>query len=938
MINASSEFVRKLKDGAEVQTYADITLSDGTVLHLTPDNFWIGGCTVDDKLTDGKFGTGFVIGKTLNLRISNHEEEFSQYDFYWSTIVLYVSMQLDDGTVEKIRKGTYFTTVPEAPGDIIELNAVDAMYRLDRDYASCITVYPATLQSIITGACLDCGIPIGFTEFDNMTFTVPEKPEKATYRQVVSWACQIAGYNARIDNRGYMQLVWYDTALLDKWQAVDGGDLHTYPHDEVISGGDFTGYGSVNVLDGGSFTDEMAEHIFQFKNLTVGTDDVIITGVEVAYEETSVISGESGYTIQLENNPFVAGQENEVAEYLGERLIGMYFRPFSGSALGNPLYEPYDVCRISDRRGNSYQTIINSVSYTVDSYTDIACEAEDPIRNGGEYLSEAARAIVEARRNAEKQITEYDRAVQNMNQLAMNAMGFHTTFEDQADGSRITYLHDKPELSKSKIIYKQTIDGFFLSQDGGKSYTAGFDSQGNAVLNILYVIGLVADWIRSGKFEVRKGDTITFSADADTGNVTIIADSFALSSGETINSIVDAAANKKCSVFTSQPKPPYNAGDLWFNGSDVLTCVTARKSGNYQKTDWEKKVDYIDQNAANTAASNAIKDMKQTEILNKLTNNGNDKAIYMLNGKLYISFSAMRGDELTLGGSNNVNGILRVLNSSGTEIGTWDKDGIHLKKGEINGPTITVGGNGNKEGIINVLNSSGFKSMEINSNGLKFFDGTNGSWGRARLYGSDEGFLIEVLADRQTNTNTAVFTVRLTKDGEFNVGAGKICLHGGIGEVQLPQKVYSYAIPQSTAACGATFDEEASSFNGSNYNFRLYRGTHSSRRYKDIGRDMCHEDIQGLYNIIPVWAKYKNGYLGENDERCGVEHPMFIAEDVEKYAPLAVDHNKEGKPENWNYRIMIPYMFQMIKSQKETIDSLTERIEHLESLVTKGSR
>lgn len=511
-----------------------------------------------------------------------------------------------------------------------------------------------------------------------------------------------------------------------------------------------------------------------------------------------------------------------------------------------------------------------------------------------------------------------------------NANGLYSTEVEQEDGKTITYYHNKKDLESSSIRFVFNDAGFAVSNDAGENWY-GIKVDGDFIANILNAIGVNAGWINTGVLRVTdaKGKEVLY-VDVDAGVVRITPEMFALSSGETIHDIVNAATNKKCRVFTSQPKPPYNTGDLWFNGSDILTCTTARLEGNYQKADWEKQVNYISEDDAKTAADNAVNEMKQTDILNKLTNNGSDKAIYMLNGKLYISFSAMRGDELTLGGSNNVNGILRVLNANGTEIGTWDKDGIHIKKGEINGPTITVGGNSNKEGIINVLNSSGFKSMEINSNGLKFFDGTNGSWGRARLYGSEEGFSIEVLADRQTNTNTAVFTVRLTKDGEFDVGAGKICLHGGVGEVQLPQKVYSYATPQSTAGWGATFEEEGSSFNNANYNFRLYRGTSSSKRYKDIGRNMCRDDIKELYNIIPVWAKYKEGYLKETDERYGIEHPMFIAENIEKYAPLAVDHNKEGQAENWNHRIMIPYMFQMLKEQKNEIDLLKSYIARTE--------
>ena len=39
-------------------------------------------------------------------------------------------------------------------------------------------------------------------------------------------------------------------------------------------------------------------------------------------------------------------------------------------------------------------------------------------------------------------------------------------YEDKPDGSRIIYLHDKPALEDSKTVYKQTIDGFFISTDG----------------------------------------------------------------------------------------------------------------------------------------------------------------------------------------------------------------------------------------------------------------------------------------------------------------------------------------------------------------------------------------------------------------------------------------------------------------------------------------
>lgn len=738
MINASKEFKEKLKAGAEIQNYADITLSNGTVLHLVPDDFWLGGCSIEDKTTDGKFGVGFVIGKTATLRLSNHDERFSDYDFYGSIINLYVAMQLDNGTIEKIRKGVFFTTVPETPGEIIEINAVDAMYKLDRDYSESTLTYPATLQQIITGACLDCGIPIGFRQFDNMSFTVPAKPENTKYRQVVSYACQIAGYNAHIDNDGYMRLVWYDTSLMDMTK-YDGGDFRTWPHDTILDGGDFTFSTPTMIIDGGNFTDPVPENIYQIKNLNVSTDDIVITGVQVVGEEedNAATAGESGYMIKVERNPFANGKEQEVAAYLGSRMIGLVFRAFSADILNNPLYEPFEVARVYDRKGNMYLTIINSISYTVGGYTQIACEAEDPVRNGSTYLSPAAQAVVEARRNAKKQITEYDKAVQNMNQLAGNALGFHQTVEGQPDGSRITYLHDKPTLAESTTIYKQTIDGFFISRDGGQSYTAGFDSSGNAIVNILYAIGIVADWIRSGRFECRKGNKLTFLADVDTGEVRIVADEFSLSSGQTIDSI------------------------------------------------------------AQDKATAAVNGQTQESVFNKLTNNGAAQGIYLDKGQLYVLFTYAKGGTLTLGGVNNANGKLSVRNAAGTEIGRWDKDGIMIDGGEIysktSGTTVSIyGGRMHltyKNTDVGYIGTNAFVNND-NARGIVFDLNNTGyymSWGYAESAGGN--YIVKLLYASRTFDEYPADTVNFGCNVDFHDWAIKNAIINGLsvtGSVYIP--------------------------------------------------------------------------------------------------------------------------------------------------------
>lgn len=73
----------------------------------------------------------------------------------------------------------------------------------------------------------------------------------------------------------------------------------------------------------------------------------------------------------------------------------------------------------------------------------------------------------------------------------------------------------------------------------------------------------------------------------------------------------------------------------------------------------------------------------------------------------------------------------------------------------------------------------------------------------------------------------------------------------------------------------------------------------------------------------------------EQDERCGKEMPMFIAEDIERRFPIAVDHGKNGHAENWNYRIMIPCMFAMLKNEHEKVKELQSELESIKTELTE---
>lgn len=60
-------------------------------------------------------------------------------------------------------------------------------------------------------------------------------------------------------------------------------------------------------------------------------------------------------------------------------------------------------------------------------------------------------------------------------------------------------------------------------------------------------------------------------------------------------------ADSKAKIFTSTPTVPYKVGDLWTAGpsGELMRCKTARSSGSYTASDWEKASKYTDDTKAN---------------------------------------------------------------------------------------------------------------------------------------------------------------------------------------------------------------------------------------------------------------------------------------------------------------------------------------------------
>lgn len=455
MRNTSSKFKTQIKGNREFCAKIIINYADGSSQTLTDLQDFMQIKIVDECSGTSEIEIGAaVIGEAL-ITLNNRTGKFNGKNFYGAHISAYVGI-LVDGKPELLEMGHYIVDEPVSPGISIALTAYDNMILLDKLYEPKIA-YPATLASIVKDACSQCGVILESSQFPRSSYAIEKAPENATCREVVAAAAQLAGCYAKARTNGRIAITWYASTVSQ----------------------------SIDILYGKS----------------ICTDDVTITGTEVVAGETTAKSGADGYRLSISDNILLAEDKaQETATYLGNKLIGLKFRPLSVTCKSDPSIEAGDRITVRDEKGNEYETVVTSTAFAVLESQKIACNAASPTINGGKRLSETSKAIIANRKYADEAVeherSEREAALEEMNKQLAESSGMYITSKKQEDGSTIYYAHDKPKLSESQIVWKMTATAIGISADGGKTYPYGLDVSGKAILDRIYVIGINAENVK----------------------------------------------------------------------------------------------------------------------------------------------------------------------------------------------------------------------------------------------------------------------------------------------------------------------------------------------------------------------------------------------------------------------------------------------------------
>lgn len=1071
MRSISSDFKNEQDSGnRNYLKYADVTLTDGTVFNFTNKELWQNGLSFEsDTSNSGSFDIGSAMISKLTLQINNFDGTYSKYDFNGAEVVAYVGLQLTD-RIEKIKICT--ATVTDAPYQnnvIISLTCEDNMAKFDRDYSESKLIYPATRLQIVQDICSVCGVSLQTTSFANSDYIVPERPddENLTCRQVLAWVAQIGCQWAKCDADGKLNIGWYKTEPLDS----------DYIRIEHTNG--FTPY----------------------------LDDVVITGIQVTEylksnssekKAKSYLYGKTGYVLSISDNKLIPeGTGETVASMIGQKCIGMSFRPFTAQCLTDISLEEGDPVKIISRDGTGYKSYLTSVRLQPGTFEDISCEAKSPARNSRKQYSLLSQAMVEARQSVHQEKTARELAIEQLGQKIEESSGVYTTVVKPETGGNIYYLHNRPKLEDSDMVWKMTAEAWGVStskdSDGNFIWNAGMTVDGDTIVRILTATGVNADWINAGEILVKdnNGNTI-FSVNMDTKSVYIdgssvtiggkpleqtlselnskISDSLPIAMSLTCDFkgiTVDADGNYETfpDGISTSPIVVLGAQDITVNcaytitKSDSITGTWNNATRTYTVTGltaddgWVdiratyltnivitkrfsvskvysgqsgvtyglmtsspiiKKTSqseltpiYVDFTAYYTVGKDMTKyalngrfvieevlnddgvwrtvytstqdesevrrslytvlttkdgkvpvskdgkyafgyprnvtsircrfyaaggttqllgeqtcavvadataQLSQSDIVEILSDGGRWNGLYYKNGKLYISFSAALGGELTLGGKGNGNGKLAIRNDTGKQIGYVDNTGVHFNQGEFSG--LFAGELSSPLG-----NIGGWK---ISNNPKCIYSGDAPGDAGITLYSSGRmkiQYIDETAGVIEAETTLDVIDGRIHTYQQTLVSAT-------LTDCDLSNPTRLLNPPTVSSGGHIVFAADGMTL--------AYLGS-SSKRYKNHVKDISDEDVQKLFEIPVVYFKYKDGYLDASDKKNGIPIPGFYAEDMEQAFPDAVMY-EDGKVEDWNYRTLIPAMEKQIQILYKQNQELMKSIKELKEAQNNGNK
>ena len=323
-------------------TMGNVTISNSRIVQ--------GGLSINRYCSIGERAmVGACVAAEATLILENSDGYYNQTNFMGRELFIEVGVEDDNEDMHYVPLG-YFT-IDESPRkkSKINISALDRMLWFEQEVDQTALTFPCTVTELLQDICAECGVTWNVSALTNGSYTVDEYPETArSYRDILSWICEVTGTNAFFDYNGELVLSWYST----------------------------------------SSAATLTEHNRKLSDTS--EESVVITGVEIETETQTYTAGLPDYALKISLNPLLKEDVQSVANAINLVVNRFTYKAFSATVLSMPHLYPMDGLTFIDTDGNSFFCAITDWTYKMNGNTELRGRGESS--KAASYVNPYGRA------------------------------------------------------------------------------------------------------------------------------------------------------------------------------------------------------------------------------------------------------------------------------------------------------------------------------------------------------------------------------------------------------------------------------------------------------------------------------------------------------------------------------------------------------------------
>lgn len=456
MYNFSNEAKIRVLSGKVTRGYLKVLATDTKPEMIIDENNYLKDCTFEElRYVPDEGFIGGTVAKRVTGNFNNVDSSFSIQDREFE---LYLGVDLENGTTEYIKYGTFIVQKPEDDqvNDNTSFEALDYMIKLNLPWVDRMT-YPCTLKELFDDLVAQSGLSTKVTSFLNQGFIVENNQfeEGTTRRDVLKAIAQMAFNWARIDEDNDIVMDFEKKDEVAETLTAD--NYYNFKKQDM--------YGPINVI-------VLRNSQVEGENITIRDEESI-----AQYGETELV---------ISDNPFAYTQAKR-AELIeaGRILFGLTYIPMSMDMIGYMYLNCKDKIKATNLNNETFETYL--LNHTIEYAGTISDSMEAPASTKTETQYQFTPPMIEALKHTEllvdKANQRIDAVIKNISDTNEKMVEIEATLEGVT--STVSEVVKKTDETSEKVDNLKSGANNLIVNSGYFNNTDGWRANGNGItLNI----------------------------------------------------------------------------------------------------------------------------------------------------------------------------------------------------------------------------------------------------------------------------------------------------------------------------------------------------------------------------------------------------------------------------------------------------------------------